>query len=64
MIHWKLCERFMFERPEQGHEHNPETVSENATYKLLWDMNIQCDHVIEARRSNVAIIDNVEKSLQ
>ena len=29
---------------------------------LLWDMNIQCDHTIEARRPDIVIIDKVEKS--
>ena len=37
-------------------------VSENTNYKLLWDMNIQWDHPIEARRSDIVIIDTAEKS--
>ena len=62
MIHWRLCEKFMLEKPDQWYEHSPETVSENTTHKLLWDMNIQCDHTIEARRPDIVIIDKVEKS--
>ena len=30
--------------------HNPESVSENDTQKLLWDFDIQTDHLITARR--------------
>ena len=30
--------------------HKPAPVLENATYKLLWDFNIQTDHLIPARR--------------
>ena len=30
--------------------HNPAPVLENATHKLLWDFNIQTDHLILARR--------------
>ena len=47
---------------ESFYEHSPETVSENTSHKLLWDMNIQYDHTTEAKRLNIVIIDNVEKS--
>ena len=30
--------------------HNPESVLENQTHKLLWDFEIQTDHQISARR--------------
>ena len=30
--------------------HNPEPVHENDTHKLLWDFDIQTDHLISARR--------------
>ena len=33
----------------------------NKSNKLLWDMDIQCDRIIEARRPNIHIIDKVEK---
>ena len=44
MIQWRLYAKFMLERPDHWYEHSPETVSENTKHKLLWDMNIQCDH--------------------
>jgi len=31
-------------------------------YELLWDMNIQCEYVIEARRPDLVIGNKVEKS--
>ena len=37
-------------------------MAENEGVKLLWDMNIQCDNVIEARRPDIVIIDKKEKS--
>ena len=52
----------MLEKTDQWYEHSPETVSENTTHKLHWDMNIQCDHTIEARMPDIVIIDKVEKS--
>ena len=37
--------------------HNPAPVLENATHKLLWDFNIQTDHLIPARRPGLIIIN-------
>ena len=31
-------------------KHQPDGVEENDRCKILWDMTIQCDHIIEARR--------------
>ena len=36
---------------------NPAPVLENATNKLLWDFNIQTDHLIPARRPDLIIIN-------
>ena len=33
--------------------HNPAPIIENATHKLLWDFNIQTDHLIPARRPDL-----------
>ena len=41
--------------------HNPAPVQENATHKLLWDFNIQTDHLIPARRPDLIIINNNKK---
>ena len=32
--------------------HNPTSVLDNDTHKLLWDFDIQTDHLISARRTN------------
>ena len=34
---------------------NPAPVLENATHKLLWDFNIQTDHLIPTRRPDLII---------
>ena len=41
------------------HEDQPEGVVENEKCRILWDMTIQCDHVIEARRPNKAMIKDI-----
>ena len=41
--------------------HNPAPVLENDTHKLLWDFNIQTDHLIPARRPDLIIINKEKK---
>ena len=36
--------------------HNPAHVLENNTHKLLWDFDIQTDHLISSRRPDLEII--------
>ena len=40
---------------------NPTSVQENETHKLLWDFEIQTDHLISARRPELIIINNNNK---
>ena len=35
--------------------HNPESVQENEMHKILWDFEIQMDHLISPRWPNLAI---------
>ena len=41
--------------------HNPAPVIENDTRKVLWDFNIQTDHLISARRPDLVIINKKKK---
>ena len=43
--------------------HNPAPVLGNDTHKLLWDFNIQTDHLIPARRPDLIIINNKKKRI-
>ena len=62
-IHWELCKKIGLEHMEKWYEHEPEGVADNESVKLLWDMNIQCDNVTEARRPDIVIIDKKEKTV-
>ena len=42
--------------------HNPTSVRENDTHKLLWDFDIRMDHLISARRPDVIIINNKKEN--
>ena len=48
---------------EKWYEHVPEGAVENEEVKVLWDINVQCDNVIEARKSDKILIDKKERKV-
>ena len=60
-VHWKFCEKVGFSRARFWCEHEPESVVESENFKILWDFTIQCNHMIEARRPDIVIVDKVKK---
>ena len=62
LVHWKLYEMHNLERNEKWYEHCPEGAVEDDDVKLIWDINIQCDNVIEARRPDLILVDKMVKS--
>ena len=56
MIHWEMCKKFKFNHTNKWYMHSLAPVLENDTHKLLWDFNIQTDHLIPARRLDLIII--------
>ena len=62
MIYWEMCKKFKFDHTNKWYMHNPASVIENDTHKLLWDLNIQTDHLIPARTPDLIII-NKEKGI-
>ena len=58
VIHWEMCKKIKFDPTNKWYMHNPAAVLENDTHKLLWDFDIQTDHLISARRSDLIIINN------
>ena len=43
--------------------YNPASVLEKDTHKLLWDFDIQTDHLISARRPDLIIINKKRREL-
>ena len=62
IVHWKLARKCNFEAGDKWYEHEPESVLKNEDYKNLWDFSIQTDHVIEARRPDLVVVDKKERS--
>ena len=61
-IHWDICRKFGVNVSEKWYNHEPESVVENDTCKVLWDFTIQTDHVIEARRPDLILIKKEENN--
>ena len=53
VIHWEMCKKFKFDHTNKWYMHNPAAVLENDMHKLLWDFDIQTDHLISARRPDL-----------
>ena len=64
VIHWELYNKFKFDHTNKWYMHNSESVLENEMHKLLWDFEIQMDHLISARRPDVVIINKKKENLQ
>ena len=56
-INWEVCRNKGIKLKPNWYEHQPEAVQEHEGYKKLWDLSIQTDHVIEARRPDMIVID-------
>ena len=56
-LHWDMCKKKGFACADKWYEHVPEGVLENNDFKILWDFTIQTDHVIQARRPDIVVLD-------
>ena len=54
-VPWQFCEKLGLNRTRLWYEHEPESVVENENF------TIECDHLIEARRPDIAVVDKVKK---
>ena len=60
-VHWDLCRKHGLQHSDKWYEHTPKGVVENEAVKILWDINVQCDNVIQARRPDVIVIHKEKK---
>ena len=61
IVRWKLCGKYNLKRSEKWYEHAPEGVVENEEVKILWDVMIQCDREIKARKPDIVVMNKNEK---
>ena len=62
IVHWKIARKCNFEAGEKWYEHEPGSVLEDEDYEILWDFSTQTDHLIEARRPYLVVVDKKERS--
>ena len=60
-VHWDLCKKKGLAHTEKWCEHVPEGAVENEEVKMLWNINVNCDNVMEARRPDIILIDKKEQ---
>ena len=62
VIHWKLCEKWGFEKAEKWYMHQPERVLESEDCKILWDFPLQTDKQLEHNRPDITVVEKKDKS--
>lgn len=61
VIHWKLCEKWGFERSDKWYTHKPEKVLESDECKILWDFPIQTDKTLDHNRPDITVVEKRNK---
>ena len=59
-----VCRKVGFDVNEKWYKHESEKVVENNSWKILQDVEVQTDHVIEARRPDMVIIDKTKNEFK
>ena len=62
VIHEELDKKVKFDHTYKWYMHNPASVLENDKNELLWDFEIQTDHLISARLLDLIIINKRKRT--
>ena len=57
----ELCQKFGLVGKVKCYYHKPTSVVRNDRVKMLWDFNIQTDHVIQHRRPDIVVLYKTER---
>ena len=60
-VHLDLCIKNVLSHTKKSHEHVPEVAVKNKEVKVSWDINVQCNNVIEAKRRGIVLIGKKER---
>ena len=63
IVHWGLCKNLGYKHQGNWYKHDGKQtpVLEDENSKILWDFNIQTDHVIEHKRPDIVVMDKKSK---
>ena len=54
-VHCQLCGTAKLEWADRWYKHTPQQVVKNAGFKVLWDFNVQCDRMVEAKSPDIIL---------
>ena len=63
-VHWDVCRKYGIEVKDKWYQQEPGSVIENKKCKILWDFTVQTDHIIQARRPDMIVIDKETNKAQ
>ena len=61
IVHWKLRGKYNLKRKEKWYEYATGVV-ENEEVKIFWDVMIQCDREIKAKKPDIVVVNKNERS--
>ena len=56
-VHWEFSKQCEFDVKDKWYEHEPNAISENNDFRILWDFEVQTDHEIEVRSPDMIVTD-------
>eukprot|EP00795_Rhopilema_esculentum_P003281 gene3280-biopygen1499 len=59
-LHWDVCRLYDIDCGNKWYEHQPDS-GRTTNVKILWDVNIQTDNVIQARRPDIVVVNKKER---
>ena len=62
VVHWKLCEKFNLSLKNLKNGIYTTFKLLHVNHKIIWNMNIQCDIVIEERKPDIVIANKMEQT--
>ena len=60
-IERELCQKLRLDSATKRYMHKPESIQEIETLKIFWHFEIQTDHIIPARLSDIELIKKKKK---
>ena len=61
ILHLEMCQHHKLIGEVTWYNHKPESIMENENVKILWDFNVQTNHLIEHRRPDIVILHKRER---
>ena len=61
VIHGEFCKKLNFEHTTEWYMYSLKSIQENKMNKILWDFEIQTDHLISARWPDLKIVNKKKK---